>query len=184
MKFLTDCLNILRHLDWQAIATFVTGLLAVIAAILVGRKQIEITKNQSEILAGQLNLEHAKLRADLFERRMAVYEAAVEFLNETGNDRLGSPESNQRFSKFGQRTRESRFLFNEPEVTQKLKQMSDRSWEYLRDKQLQSCPDVIFDERRHENVGNFYPWISQALHDLALIMEPELSIAIKSSRQA
>jgi hypothetical protein len=45
------------EVDWQALATFVTGILAVAAAIHVGRKQTEILNRQAKIAENQIKIE-------------------------------------------------------------------------------------------------------------------------------
>lgn len=67
-------------LDWQALATLVTGVLAVFGAVAVGLRQLAITRRQTAIAARQTHLAELTLRQQLFEKRMRVYEAVVNFL--------------------------------------------------------------------------------------------------------
>lgn len=73
--------------SWEAFATLLTGALAVGAAIWVGRRQfqimnrqIEISSKQTEILERQSGLDELALRADLFDRRWAVYDATSRYV--------------------------------------------------------------------------------------------------------
>jgi len=67
---------------WEAFATLMTGVLAVGAAVYVGRRQTKIMDEQTAIAKRQVDLEHLKLRADLFDRRMAVFETTDRWLGE------------------------------------------------------------------------------------------------------
>ena len=55
--------------DWQAVATLVAGLGAVVAALTVGLRQTEILHRQAEIAADLASIERAKIRFDLFDKR-------------------------------------------------------------------------------------------------------------------
>ncbi|WP_312815459.1 hypothetical protein [Brevundimonas sp.] len=88
----------LAPLGWEALATFTTGGLAVCAAYKVGRRQVKISKKQTEIademrrlqavrdeedsefkthqtaiLGKQADIEAQKIKIELFTRRLAVY---------------------------------------------------------------------------------------------------------------
>lgn len=72
---------------WEAFATLITGLAAVAGATFVGLRQINISESQvkiadkqSLILKKQVDLDELKFRADLFEKRFAVYEATRNIL--------------------------------------------------------------------------------------------------------
>lgn len=74
-------------ISWEAAATLITGLGAVVAAGAVGWRQTEIMKEQAKIQRDQLliedagrKLEELKIKTDLFDRRMAVYQVANEWL--------------------------------------------------------------------------------------------------------
>jgi hypothetical protein len=82
---------------WEAFATLMTGVLAVGAAMYVGHRQTKIMTEQTAIAKGQVDLEHLKLRADLFDRRMQVYEATVRWLQDiwtNGNAPKGEAHTN------------------------------------------------------------------------------------------
>lgn len=64
------------YLSWEAFATMITGALAVYAAWRVGLRQVEIQGRQAKIQERLAAIEERKLRSDLFDRRIAVYEAA------------------------------------------------------------------------------------------------------------
>lgn len=65
------------QLSWEALATFVTGALAVGGAVWVGRRQVKISEKQTDILERQMRADELTLRHDLFDRRNDVY-ASVE----------------------------------------------------------------------------------------------------------
>lgn len=64
---------------WDALATLASGALAVGAATFVAIRQLEISKRQTAIQEELAEIEAAKLRAELFDRRFAVYEATARF---------------------------------------------------------------------------------------------------------
>jgi len=99
-----------------AVATLIVGVVGVMFAYRVGVKQASIAHRQADILDRQTALAETTLKADLFERRLATYEAAANFLNYIGD--LGeSEEGKARISLFATKMRESQFLFR-PEVYQ------------------------------------------------------------------
>lgn len=75
-------------MSWEAFATLATGIAAVIAAAVVGLRQAKILERQVEIqeaqtaiqdrqvaiLERQLGVENLRVRHDLFDERMKVYE--------------------------------------------------------------------------------------------------------------
>lgn len=65
---------------WEAFATLLTGVLAVGAAVYIGRRQVAISDRQGRILEKQVGLDALKHRSDLFERRFEIYEASARFL--------------------------------------------------------------------------------------------------------
>ncbi len=67
-------------LSWDAVATIVTGVLAVGAAVFVGLRQLRLMSEQTAIAARQVDLETLKLRSELFDRRMKVYDTTVKWL--------------------------------------------------------------------------------------------------------
>lgn len=100
----------LQMSDVIGIATIAVGIGAIIGAVYVGIRQAGIAARQADILARQVSLEETKLKADLFEKRLATYEATAAFLYHIGD--LGdTPEGEARISHFATKFRESRFLF-------------------------------------------------------------------------
>lgn len=67
-------------ISWEAAATLITGLAAVYAAWRIGNRQVEITKAQSEIQSEFLRLEHLKLKADLYDQRLEIFNATRHFI--------------------------------------------------------------------------------------------------------
>jgi hypothetical protein len=87
---------------WEAFATLATGLAAVFAAYLVGRKQ-------SQIQADQLEIERLALKSSLFDRRFEIYTITEAFVEGvvSGNGHL-PPSAN---GAFWSGRRKSRFVF-------------------------------------------------------------------------
>ena len=87
---------------WEAFATLVTGLAAVVAAFVLGRTQIAIQKKQTDI-------QEQTLQADLFERRYKVFQVAEQLLSEI-NREAGDP-SRETKRNFAIAMGEAKFLF-------------------------------------------------------------------------
>lgn len=83
-------------ISWEAFATLATGIAAVIAAAFVGLRQAKILERQVEIqeaqtaiqdrqvaiLERQLGVENLRVRHDLFDERMRVYESFRAWLSD------------------------------------------------------------------------------------------------------
>lgn len=78
------------YLSWEAFMTLLTGALAVGAAYQIGRKQVGIADRQADIQDRQTlislelaRIEKQKVRADLYDRRLAVFAAVDDWLRYT-----------------------------------------------------------------------------------------------------
>jgi hypothetical protein len=161
--------------------TFVTGIGAVIAAYIVGRRQTKIANRQTEILDRQVALAETNLKADLFERRLSTYEAAAAFVLHLGD--LGETEEGKaRIDLFGTKLRESQFLFR-PEVYQALLEIWEAGNQFRvaraesisrREDQLPSDPELA---RRIE--GHMF-WSLERLKTLHEVFRPDLAIDSRS----
>lgn len=69
--------------SWEAVATLITGIAAVAAAVYVGRRQTEIADRQVEIQSKLVKIEALKIRAQLYEERRAVEEVAIDWMIST-----------------------------------------------------------------------------------------------------
>ena len=67
-------------INWEAWATFTVGVAAVIGATIVGLRQTGIARQQTLILASQVEIERARLRAELYDRRLTVYEGVERYI--------------------------------------------------------------------------------------------------------
>lgn len=72
---------------WQAFATLLTGFAAVGGAVFIGlrqhdlvREQADISRQQAATAASASHVARLKLRADLFEQRLEVYQAIHNYL--------------------------------------------------------------------------------------------------------
>lgn len=113
-------------IDWIAVsnftmagATFATGILAVGAAFYVGRRQAEIQQDLADI-------KRARIRHELFDRRMEFVRKLRAFetrINSTPNDdEFDLTEDDFRFIQIA---KESEYIF-----PRKLKSIIDTIWEY------------------------------------------------------
>ncbi len=122
---------------WAALLAFIAALMALAAAAWVGRRQSSIMLEQARIQALQadianraLEIEDLKVRTDLFDKRMAIFDAAQAFTRFIFTD--GAPPNSRRGRSAAERQRQmkvsrdfseamerSRFVFDE-EVRQAL----------------------------------------------------------------
>lgn len=107
-----------------AVATLIAGLGAVIGATKVGLRQADITERQVEIAANQHALERLKVRQEIFERRLKVYEHARTWLGYIlahgyAPSRHQEPKT---FEGFADAWDMSRFLFK-PDVFKRLEEL-------------------------------------------------------------
>lgn len=101
-----------------------TGALAVGAAVLVGLRQAKIMAEQTAIANRQVELEVLKLRSDLFDRRVQVYESAHRWLG-TILQTAAAPEGDMR-REYGRAMDRAKFLFR-PQVYARMKELWDLS---------------------------------------------------------
>lgn len=99
----------LAKLDWPSLSTLIAGALAVGAAVLVGFRQLTITRQQTSIAERQTRLAELTLRYQLFDRRMTVYNSTAEFLAAIVRD--GTYPSRELEAAFLSALGTSRFLF-------------------------------------------------------------------------
>lgn len=69
-----------QEFDWQSFSTLVTGLTAVIAALIIGWRQSQILAMQSEISEMQATTDMLRLRHELFDRRLEVYRSTMSLI--------------------------------------------------------------------------------------------------------
>lgn len=119
--------------SWEAFATLATGILAVGAAIYVGRRQVAISDRQSRILERQTNLDALRYRSELFERRFEVYEATARFLGGIMTH-ADEPERDVQM-RFLAAVDASRFLFA-PQVATELREIWKESCAFFATKSI------------------------------------------------
>lgn len=95
---------------WEAFATLVAGGAAVAGAVVVANRQHGLAERQTEILARQAELSTLAIRADLFDRRMKVYETTREFLSKIVLH--GTPPDDPAEIAFNGARRDARLLFS------------------------------------------------------------------------
>ncbi|MNQ94027.1 hypothetical protein D3C85_1095210 [compost metagenome] len=74
--------------SWEAFATILAGILAfvagvgaIIGAVFVGKRQVNILDQQAKIANKALEIEELKIRVEIFEKRLAVYDATRDWIN-------------------------------------------------------------------------------------------------------
>ncbi|MCB2064567.1 MAG: hypothetical protein KDE25_14220 [Novosphingobium sp.] len=96
------CVISLCSISWEAFATLVAGLSAVVGAYRLGRRQVEILKRQTE-------LQEANLKISIFDRRMDIFRAVEGLIH--GSLSKGGAVEDEIERKFLMAKQESRFLF-------------------------------------------------------------------------
>jgi hypothetical protein len=113
-------------IDWDALATLLTGVLAVGGAVYVGRKQVgiserqvgiserqvRISEKQTDILARQADVAEMSLREAIFDRRIAVYDATRKLIRSIVSE--GKPPSIKILEEFTEGLLDAQFLFSPP----------------------------------------------------------------------
>jgi hypothetical protein len=104
---------------WAAVITAIPAILAILFAYRVGSRQVDIAKRQTDVAEATLALERDRLRAELYDRRSAVYSAARAFGNAvltTGKVPGIRPNSNERdeaiYAEFLDAVAASEFVFD------------------------------------------------------------------------
>jgi hypothetical protein len=137
--------------SWEALSTLLVGVAVVLAALVLGRRQIEIQRRQTVI-------QDLLLKTALYERRQWVQAAATTFLNAALEH---GPVSSDVHTNFDVATFQSKYLFGE-EVVTALKAM----------KRLYSDKTRIaaqIDERKKEGFGvppQLYKDLQETVNDL------------------
>jgi hypothetical protein len=110
---------------WEAFATLATGAAAVGGATFIGLRQLKITgqqagiaarqtdvaSRQADILEHQVQVDRAKLRADLFDRRLAVYKACKAYIRGAMSVRAEFDTSFELAQELGTQLEQAEFLF-------------------------------------------------------------------------
>jgi hypothetical protein len=156
----------LATLNWEAVATFATGLAAVTGAIVVGYRQTAIQSRQVE-------LEKLKIRSDLFDKRFATYEATADFLTHI-NVYMNDPER-KKLGDWLLKLREAQFLFNPP-VHDELGEIFKKATAYRI-----SC--INLEQGVHPNLNrianeqmDLMRWLAERLTTVHKIFEADLNL--------
>jgi hypothetical protein len=141
----------LCSVDWQALATFSTGVMAVGAAVFIGRKQ-------TAILASQGDVQMMTLQHQLFDRRLAVYNAYKVKLR----DFIVKAKalSQEEYFEFLDAEQASGFLF-ESEVSDRLEQINGHIWHWSADAHQYSVLDPNTPDAIKERMKKLYEELSK-----------------------
>jgi hypothetical protein len=150
--------------SWEAFATLATGLAAVVAAYLIGRRQVQIQQAQTY-------LQERSLRFQLLDRRYSVFDRAEALLLEIV--RTGHGPSRECERSFLIAKGEARFLFDTA-VLIGLDEIWEKSVEY---DALCRKMETIYREHGHYGEGNprrkldQITWISNRLATLPKLFD-------------
>ena len=160
-----------------ALASLIVGIVAVVFAYRVGIRQAGIAERQADILSRQVALEEASLKAELFERRLATYEIAADFVLHL-SDLGDSDEGKARFATYAMKMRESQFLFG-PDVYAALVEI----WEAgnrLRVARAASISlyddNLAFDPKLSATIDELIKWSMKRLETLHEVFRPDLEV--------
>lgn len=166
--------------DWQSFSTLATGMAAVVGAVIVGLKQTEISRKQTDILKRQVELEDAKLRADLFERRLETYEATADFVMNVWATPNDDAEADARIKRFNMKMRESQFLFSDQNVYRRLYEFWEIGNKARHNSTLLSAEReqrLKYDPERTEKMMDYQSWAFETAASLAELFRIDLSIS-------
>ena len=142
-------------MTWDALATFVTGVSAVAGAVVVGLRQVGITREQTAIAARQADIlgEQTKLarlsfHETMFDRRMEVYDDVHAFLSSI--IQYAAPPPRELEMNFLGALQRSRFLFR-PEVYDTLSELWKKACAF---DALKSVMDHSYKTEGHYGDGN------------------------------
>jgi hypothetical protein len=169
--------------DWQSFATLATGGAAVLGASIVGFRQVGITEKQASIaeaqnaiLARQTEIEAQKLKAELFERRLATFDATADFIINVREYRLDQ-QAEGRIA-FLAKMRESQFLFS-PSVYRDLNEIfrhGQALWMAIAMMRSDEDHDVPRDPAHSRQAFNEGNWLLQRLETLAEVFRADLRL--------
>jgi hypothetical protein len=164
--------------SWEAFAALATGAGAVAGATWVGLRQVGISRRQTEILDRQVELEEAKLRAEMFDRRLQTYEAAADFLLNLGRQPNEDDGQELRISRFAQKLRESQFLF-ESRVYEGLSEIWEAGNQQRTDRAISignHADDMPYDRQLSQRIQDRTVWSLKRLNSLHELFEDDLNI--------
>lgn len=112
----------------EAIATAVTGVLAIGGAIWVGLRQTKILKKQNEILEKQTDLSLLEIKTNQYDKRFQVVGAVNDFILTVANGPNDDGSFQTIYLTFQRGMYQSRYLFDE-HVYEKIKSYEDLYYE-------------------------------------------------------
>lgn len=174
----TPKLLTLDSLNWEATATIAAGILAVLAAFVIGFRQAGIQSRQ-------VKLEELKIRSDLFDKRFAVYEATAYLL---AHINLHIDQTSQDLMTAWLRMlRQSQFLFSS-HVHEELETILKYYNSYLLNgKELNASrnypPSPIKYAALSGNQIEVMRWLSDRLVTVHEIFEADLKLTIPQARR-
>lgn len=180
---------------WEAFATLTAGCAAVGGATWVGLRQLRVTaqqasiadrqagvmSRQADILEHQVQVERAKLRADLFDRRLAVYKASKAYIRDAMTVRVDFDSNPEIWNELTVQLEQAEFLFA-GDVRSRLQAVADEAdtllneRETLRDlRRRPSTPDVT---EQAAKVRALNEALRDKLSNLAAAMGEEMKLYI------
>ena len=167
---------------WEAFATLVTGLAAVIGAVWIGLRQVAITRRQTKIadrqtsiLAYQAEIADLAVRSDLFERRFEVYDRIDRFLTEASTGKFVREVLFDASLLSAQRT--AKLIFP-PQVYDGINELWQKAYELSRANRTadDNYPDGILPDELISTIGNLVNWLAHRQDTLPELFGNELRI--------
>jgi len=171
--------------DWASFATLAGAFFGALATLVVGIAAVKgayrVGKRQTDILDRQIALQEASLKADLFERRLATYEIAADFLLHL-SDLGDTPVGEDRINRFAVKMRESRFIFSAPVYP-----ALDEIWQKAAALRLGRINSISRrgeglprDPETSRKIATLISWSLQRLETLHEVFAPDLTIDAQS----
>lgn len=172
------------NIDWEALATFSTGVMAVGAALFVGNNQLKILIRQSDIMDKQADVQNEQariaevtLRHELFERRMQVHEAVADYLAAAWRN-LEGDEFRKAFVGYVKAMLQSRFLFTK-EIVDKIDEINiivNEQRRVIRPEEEEFNNKYLDEDQRMNAVASAYGKLDERMKSLNEIFGDEMDL--------
>ncbi|WP_156799837.1 hypothetical protein [Novosphingobium resinovorum] len=160
---------------------------------MIGRRQVKVTEEQAritgrqaDIMDHQVEVERAKLRADLYDRRLAVFKACQAYVRETTSVPFDFEASFETAQEISDRLEEAEFLFA-GDVRNEIREVSKRADAIVKERiillQLASSeakrlmPSSKYYQQK-EKIANLANALRDELPGLSQIMGEEMRLYI------
>jgi len=150
--------------SWEAFATLFTGVAAVVGASIIGWRQSEIMAKQTAIAERQAEIEKLSHRSEQFDRRLKVYETAVEWLREFWQHGEAAKDNDLR-NRYVWAIETAKFLFR-PEVSAAME-----DW-----RKTASRHDILTKMGKHDDADKLNEQLFDVAKTINALFAPEMRL--------